>query len=136
MSNQICINEEMLTNYTYFKLHDPAAHKYNSTLEYRREETNYTLFIAFVIHRPLIMAQSWAESTWEITNYGRFINQFPPIIIRSIQQFERINKKYVDKKCLLCPNKYVSMKKCCQYIYIYIYIYIHIYMYINIYIYI
>ena len=22
--------------YTYFKLHDPAAHKYNSTLEYRR----------------------------------------------------------------------------------------------------
>ena len=23
--------------YTYFKLHDPAAHKYNSTLEYRRD---------------------------------------------------------------------------------------------------
>ena len=27
----------MLPNYTYFKLHDPAAHKYNSTLEYRRD---------------------------------------------------------------------------------------------------
>ena len=26
--NQICINEEMLPRYTYFKLHDPAAHKY------------------------------------------------------------------------------------------------------------
>ena len=33
--NEICINEEMLTKNIYFKLHDPAAHKYNSTLEYR-----------------------------------------------------------------------------------------------------
>ena len=31
------INEEMLPKYTYFKLHNPAAHKYNSTLEYRRD---------------------------------------------------------------------------------------------------
>ena len=55
----------------------------------------------------LMMAQSWAESTSEITNYGRFINQFPLNIIRSIRQFERINKKYVDKKCLLCSIKYI-----------------------------
>ena len=27
----------MLPKYTYFKLHDPATHKYNSTLEYRRD---------------------------------------------------------------------------------------------------
>ena len=27
----------MLPKYTYFKLHDPAAHKYNSTLEYGRD---------------------------------------------------------------------------------------------------
>ena len=27
----------------------------------------------------------WAESTWEITNYRWFINQFPPDIIRSIR---------------------------------------------------
>ena len=58
------------------------------------------------------MAQSLAESTWEITNYGRIINQFPPNIIRSIQQFERINKKYVDK------NVYYVQSN----IYIYIYI--------------
>ena len=45
-----------------------------------------------------MMAQSWAESTWEITNYGRVINQFPPNITRSIRQFKRINKEYVDKK--------------------------------------
>ena len=37
MFNQICINEEMLPKYTYFKLHDPTAHKYSSTLEYRRD---------------------------------------------------------------------------------------------------
>ena len=37
MFNEICINEEMLPEYTYFKLHDPAAHKYNSTLEYRHD---------------------------------------------------------------------------------------------------
>ena len=56
------------------------------------------------------MAQSWVESTWEITNYGRFINQFPPNIIRSIRQFERINKKYVDKKfCYVQSNIYIYM---------------------------
>ena len=37
MLNEICINEEMQPKYTYFILHDPAAHKYNSTLEYRRD---------------------------------------------------------------------------------------------------
>ena len=37
MFNEICINEEMLPKYTYFKLHYPAAHKYNCTLEHRRD---------------------------------------------------------------------------------------------------
>ena len=46
------------------------------------------------------MAQDWAESTREITNYGRFNNRFPPNIIRSISQLERINKKKsVNKNC-------------------------------------
>ena len=46
MFNEICINEEMLPKYTYFKLHDPAAHKYNSPLEYRRDlvKRQITLF--------------------------------------------------------------------------------------------
>ena len=57
------------------------------------------------------MSQSWAESTWEITNYGRFINEFPLNIIRSIRQLER-NKKKCRQKCLKFS--------------IYIYIYIHI----------
>ena len=51
------------------------------------------------------MAQSWAESTWEITNYGRFINQFLLNIIRLIRQFERINKKYVDKRMSIMFNQ-------------------------------
>ena len=37
MFNQVCINEEMLPKCTYFKLYNPAADKYNSTLEYRRD---------------------------------------------------------------------------------------------------
>ena len=90
-------------------------------------------YIIFVIHPPLMMAQSWVESTWEITNYGRFINQFPLNITRPIRQFERINKKHVDKNCLLCSIKYASIY---IYIYIYIYVYLCIYTFIHTYIYI
>ena len=67
MINEICINEEMRPKCTYFKLHDPAAHKYNSTLENRRDLVK-TQILHSVIHPPLMMAQSWIESTWEITN--------------------------------------------------------------------
>ena len=58
------------------------------------------------------MAQSWAEIALEITNYGRFINQFPLNIIRSIRQFEWINKKICRQKVSIIFNQ----------IYIYIYI--------------
>ena len=44
-----------------------------------------------------MMTQSRAESTWEINNYGRYIYQFPPNTIKSIRQYEKINKKYVDR---------------------------------------
>ena len=40
MFNAVCIIEEMLGKYIYFKLHDPIAQKYNSTLEYRRDLVN------------------------------------------------------------------------------------------------
>ena len=66
-----------------------------------------------------MMAQSWAESTWQITNYGRFINQFPSNVIRSIRQFERINKKICrqkisimfSQKCTndeMLPNRFIG----------------------------
>ena len=74
------------------------------------------------------MAQSWAESTWEINNYGKYINQFPPNTIKSIWQNERINKK-------ICRQKIIFNEICvCIYIYIYIYMYISVCVYIYIYI--
>ena len=60
----------------------------------------------------MMIAQSCAESTWEIINYGRFINQFPPNIIRSIRQFET-------------SNKYINTIYKSTYIYIYMYILLH-----------
>ena len=69
------------------------AHSYKSVCTYKS-------YITFVIHPPLMMAQIRAKSTWEIINYGRFISQFPLNTIRLIRQVERINKEYVDKKCL------------------------------------
>ena len=56
-----------------------------------------------------MVAQSRAESTWDIYNYGKYINQFLPNTIKSIRQYERINKKI----CLLCSTEYT-----CIYIYI------------------
>ena len=47
------------------------------------------------------MAQSQAESTWEIDNYGKYIIYyisyiiFLPNIIKSIRQYERINLDHV-----------------------------------------
>ena len=41
----------------------------------------------------------------EITNYGRFINQFQPNIIRLIRQFERINQKICRQKMSIMFNQ-------------------------------
>ena len=66
------------------------------------------------------MAQSQAESTWEMNNYGRYINQFPPNIINSIRQYERINKK-------ICRQKIsITFNEICIYIYIYIFFTEHV----------
>ena len=67
-----------------------------------------------------MMAQSRAESTRDTYNYGQYINQFPLNMIKVIREFERIQKKYVDIKCLLCLMKFALTKKCCLYIYIYV----------------
>ena len=65
---------------------------------------------------PLMMVQDWAENIRETINYERFINQFPPDIIRLIHQLERINIKICRQKMSMIFNQ----------IYIYIYIYIYI----------
>ena len=70
-----------------------------------------------------MVAQSRAESTWEINNYGKYINQFLPNIIKSIRQYERINKKIRRQKMSIMFNE-ICVYMCVWYIYIYIYIYI------------
>ena len=57
-----------------------------------------------------MMAHSLAKSTWEINNYGKYINQFSPNTIKSIRQYERINKK-------ICRQKIsIIFKEICIYI--------------------
>ena len=51
------------------------------------------------------MAQSWAESTKDIYNYGQYINQFPLNTIKAIQQYERIQKKICRQKMPIIYNK-------------------------------
>ena len=72
------------------------------------------------------MVQSRAESTWEINNYGKGINQFQRNTIKAIRQYERINKKICRQKISvifneICINEEMLPK--------YTYIYIHIYIY-------
>ena len=90
------------------------------TLQQYRHSSSYkvVMYIQKLHHfcnrsPPLMMAQSQAESTWKINNYGRYINQFPPNIMKSIQQYERITKKIWRQKMSIMFNE----------IYIYIYIY-------------
>ena len=62
------------------------------------------------------MAQSWAESTRDTYNYGQYLNQFPPNMIKVIREYERIQKK-------ICRHKMsIMFNEICIYIYIYIYI--------------
>ena len=66
------------------------------------------------------MAQSWAESTLEIINHGRFINQFSPNII----SFKRIYKKICRQKMSIMFNQIcINEEMLPKYIYI-VYIYI------------
>ena len=68
------------------------------------------------------MAQGWAESTWEINNYGRLINQSLPNIIKSKRQFERIYKKICRQNMSIRFNQiYINEEMMPIYIYIYIY---------------
>ena len=71
------------------------------------------------------MAQSRAESTRDTYNYGQYINQFPPNMIKVIREFERIQKK-------ICRHKMsIMFNEICIYIYIYIYTYTHTHTHFN-----
>ena len=89
--------------------------KHYTIQQYRRSSNKVVMYTQklhpFCNTSSLMMTQSRAEGTCEINNYGKFINQFQPNIIKSIRRFERIKKKYVDK------NVYYVQSN----IYIYIY---------------
>ena len=51
------------------------------------------------------MAQSQAESTRDIYNYGKYINLFPLNTIKAIRQYERINKKICRQKMSIMFHK-------------------------------
>ena len=79
------------------------------------------------IGSPLMMAQNRTESTWEINNYGKYINQLLPNTMRSIRQYERINKKICRQKmCIIFNEICINEEMLPKYTYIYIYIYIYI----------
>ena len=84
------------------------------------------------------MAQSRTESTWEINNYGKCINQFPPNTIKSIRQYERINKKICRQKMsIMFKEICINEEMLPIYRHTHTHTHTHIYIYIyNIYIYI
>ena len=78
-----------------------------------------------------MMAQSQAESTWETNNYRKYINEFPPNTIKSIWQYERINKKICRQKMSIifneiCINEEMLPKYTHTHTHTHIYIYIYI----------
>ena len=58
-----------------------------------------------------MMAQDRVESTREAIYHGRFVNQFPPDIIKLMRLFERIITKYVDKGCQYSLIELILTKK-------------------------
>ena len=108
------------------------------TLQRYRRSSSYKVtmqkksYITFVIDPPLMMAQSRAESTWDTNNYGKNINQFPPNTIKSIRQYERINKKIYRQKISImfneiCINEEMLPKYTHTHTHTHTYIYIYIY---------
>ena len=71
----------------------------------------YVLYIYIYVY---ICMEDQAESTRELIYHRRFINQFPPDIIKSMNPLKRINTK-------MCRQRISALF---NYIYIYIYIYI------------
>ena len=70
-----------------------------------------------------MIAQSRAESTGDIYNYGKYINQFPSNTIKAIRKYETIQKKICRRKMSIMFNEICINEEMLP-IYIYIYIYI------------
>ena len=82
----------MSTDTIYRTILKVNATHFNSQILFLPSNNVYTIVTS------LMMAQNRSESTWEINNYGKYKNQFPPNTIKSIRQYERINKKICRQK--------------------------------------
>ena len=77
-------------------------------------------YITFVIDPHLIMAKNREESSRDIYNYGQYINQFLPITIKAIRQYERIQKKIWRQKMSIMFNEIcINEEMLPKYTYIY-----------------
>ena len=71
-----------------------------------------------------MMAQSRAESTRDIYNYGQYINQIPANTIKAIRQYKRIQKKICRQKMSIMFNEIcINEEMLPKYTYVYIYIF-------------
>ena len=122
MFNEICINEEMLPKYTYFKLHDPAAHKYNSTLEYRRDLVKRQITLCKNnIHSLNLESQkirNKLESSITPAQLHELDNRLSVIINKSDDEHKLTLQKKLNnlyKGHLLIPNniyKFINLSDC------------------------
>ena len=73
--NQTCLNERLLPNYTYSKIHDPAAHHDTDTQKYRCslvKDKLTTIKKKYNCKQLLMMVYQRSESTRD--NFGKFIH--------------------------------------------------------------
>ena len=99
-----CVAFTFLPQLTNWKSKRYTIQKYKcSLLQSSNVQTKVTSLLLYIL--------SWwwpkvgQKVLGEINNYGRFINQFPPNIIRSIQQFKRINKNIWRQKMSIMFNQ-------------------------------
>ena len=97
--NQTCLNEGLLPNCTYFKMHDPAAHHGTDTQKYHccllKRQINY--------NKEKINTLKGFESTQD--NFGKFIHQFQPETKKLIRKLERILIKLYRQNVSLLFNQ-------------------------------
>ena len=118
----ICINEEMLPKYTYFKLHDPAAHKYNSTLEYRRDLVKRQITLCKNNNHSLNLEsqkiRDKLESSITPAQLHELDNRLSVIINKSDYEYKLTLQKKLNnlyKGHLLIPNnidKFINLSDC------------------------
>ena len=114
--NQTCINERLLHNYTYFKIHNPAAHHDSDTQKYScclvKRQINYnketintrnTEAHNNICKQLLMIAYERSKRTQD--NFSKFTHQFRPEAKTLIRKLERILIKLCRQNVSLLFNQ-------------------------------